>query len=124
MRSRRWLPIAIAAVILVASLVPGGGGGGAVAGIGIDKLLHTGGYAVLAAAALAARRRVDARSVLVVGLLVTAFGGVVELLQAPVPGRSLSALDLAADAVGAAAGVTAWWLFTWISRTEADDAWP
>ena len=124
MHSRRRLPIAIAAAILAASLVPGGGGGGAVAGIGVDKLLHAGGYAVLAAAALAACRRVDARSALAVFLLVTALGGAVELLQAPVPGRSASVLDLAADAVGAAAGVTAWWLFGLVPRDGADDAWP
>lgn len=111
MRSRRWLPVVVAAAILAASLVPGGGGGGAVGPIGVDKLLHVGGYAVLAAVALVAIRARTGREVLGVVLLVTVFGGVVELLQGPVPGRAVSVLDLVADAIGAVVGATGWWLF-------------
>lgn len=110
MRSRRWAPLAVAAAILAASLLPGGGSGGAVGPIGIDKLLHAGGYAVLALTALCALRARSARASLGVILLVTVFGGAVELLQAPVAGRHVSTLDLAADAVGAAGGAVGWWL--------------
>lgn len=114
MRSRRWLPVAVALAILGASLVPGsasGAAGGAVGPVGVDKLLHAGGYAVLAFATLFALQARSLRTALLVVLLVTAFGGAVELLQSPVPGRHLSALDLVADAVGAALGALGWSLF-------------
>ncbi|MFW5939746.1 MAG: VanZ family protein [Halolamina sp.] len=119
MRSPRWLPVAVAAVILAGSLVPGGGGGGAVAGIGVDKLLHVAGYAVLAATALAALQARSARTIVVVVVLVTAFGGVVELLQGPVPGRRVSTLDLVADFVGAALVAAGWWVAGVSSADEA-----
>jgi len=121
MRSRRLLPLALAVVILAASLVPGGGGGatgGTVGAIGVDKLLHFGGYALLTAVSLAALRARSARTVLAVALLVTVFGGVVELLQGPVPGRSVSTLDLVADALGALVGGAAWWL---VGRDRLDE---
>ncbi|WP_053949060.1 VanZ family protein [Halolamina sediminis] len=108
---RRWLPIAVAVVVLAASLVPGGGGGGTIGPVGVDKLLHVVGYAVLAAASLFALRSRTGRAMLAVGVVVTAFGGGVELLQGFVPGRGVSGLDLVADAVGAVAGVAAWRVF-------------
>jgi VanZ family protein len=123
MRSRRWLPAAVAFAILAASLLPGsasGAAGGAVGPVGVDKLLHVVGYAVLAAVALAALRRPNGREVLAVVVLVTAFGGAVELLQAPISGRSVSVLDLVADAVGAVLGAAGWWLFGGDSRERAD----
>jgi len=110
MRLRRRLPVAVATVVLVASLVPGSGGG-AVALAGVDKLLHGVGYAVLAVTALVAIRARTGRASLGVVLLATVFGGIVELLQGPVPGRSASLLDLVADAVGAVVGAAGWWLF-------------
>ncbi len=123
MRSRRWLPIAVALAILAASLLPGStssAAGGAVGPVGVDKLLHAVGYAVLAAVVLAALRRPTGREVLAVVVLVTAFGGAVEILQAPVPGRSVSVLDLVADAVGAVLGAAGWWLFGGDSRAGTD----
>lgn len=119
MVSRSWLPAAVAAVILAASIVPGGGGGGAVGPVGVDKLLHVGGYAVLAATVLYARPSRTARASLAVVAAVTAFGGTVELLQGPIPGRHVSVLDLVADAVGAMAGTAAWWLFDRIGDEPA-----
>lgn len=112
MVSRNWLPAAVVVVILATSLVPGGGGSGlgAIGPVGVDKLLHVAGYAVLAATALWAGRIRTARASLGVIVAVTAFGGVVELLQGPVPGRHVSVLDLVADAVGAVAGAAGWWL--------------
>lgn len=111
MRARRWLPVAVALVILVASLVPGGGGGGTLGPVGVDKLLHVVGYAVLAGTSLWALRDRRLGATLAVVVLVTGYGGVVELLQGPVPGRAVSLLDLVADAVGAVLGVAGWWLF-------------
>ncbi|NHX36874.1 MULTISPECIES: VanZ family protein [Halolamina] len=111
MRTRGWLPVAVALVILAASLVPGGGGGGTVGPVGVDKLLHVAGYAVLAAGTLVALRERTLRATLAVIVLVTLFGGVVELLQGPVPGRAVSLLDLVADAVGAGLGAGGWWVF-------------
>lgn len=110
MPSRRWLPVAIAATILAASLVPGGGGGGAIGPVGVDKLLHVAGYAVLAVTTLDAMRDRTLRAVLAVVVFVTVFGGAVELLQWPVPGRRVSVLDLVADAVGAVLGAAGWWV--------------
>lgn len=111
MRPRRWLPVAVAAVILATSLVPGGGGGWTVGPVGVDKLLHVAGYGVLAVTTLFALRARDVRTSLAVVVLVTLFGGAVELLQWPVPGRAVSLLDLVADAVGALLGVVGWWVF-------------
>jgi len=116
MRSRGWLPVIVALLVLAASLVPGGGGGGTLGPIGVDKLLHVVGYAVLAGTSLYALRTRTRRTTLVVFVLVTAFGGVVELLQAPVPGRAISLLDLVADAVGAALGIAGWWLLAATDR--------
>lgn len=122
MRWRRWLPVSIALVILAASLVPGGSGGGTVGPVGVDKLLHVGGYAVLAAASVVTLRHGDAWGSLGVIVAVTAFGGVIELLQGPVPGRHVSALDLVADAAGAVAGTAGWWLFGSDSSEPTEDA--
>lgn len=125
MRSPRWVPIAVALAILAASLVPGStssAAGGAVGPVGVDKLLHAVGYAVLAAVVLTALRRPTGREILAVVVLVTAFGGAVEILQAPVPGRTGSVLDLVADAVGAVLGAAGWWLFGAEPRGATDSA--
>lgn len=122
MRSRRWLPVGVALVIAAASFVPGsasGAAGGAVGPVGVDKLLHVAGYAVLAVAVLAALRVRSLTAVLAAVVLVTAFGGVVELLQGPVPGRSVSLWDLVADGVGALLGAAGWWLIR-LSPGEPD----
>jgi VanZ family protein len=122
-RSPRWVPIAVALAILAASLLPGSASsaaGGTVGPVGVDKLLHVVGYAVLAVVVLAALRRPSGREALAVVVLVTGFGGAVELLQAPVPGRSVSSFDLVADAVGAVVGAAGWWLFGGDSRAGTD----
>lgn len=123
MRSRRLVPVVVALAILAGSFVPGsasGAAGGAVGPVGVDKLLHAVGYAVLAVAGLWAAPGRDARTVLAVVVVVTGFGGVVELLQWPIPGRSVSVLDLVADAVGAVLGAAGWWLFAGGPRMVAD----
>ena len=124
MDARRWLPVAVGVAVLAASLVPGtaGAGGGAVGPVGVDKLLHVAGYAVLAVATLVALRARTARSLVAVVVVVTAFGGVVELLQGFVPGRGVSVLDLVADAVGAVLGAVGWWVLGHLSGIAAVEA--
>ena len=98
----RWLVVALlAAVVLVASLVPGGGRtlASPFGAFGADKWLHAIAYAAVAGAVTYA----DGRA-LVGFLAAVAYGGVVELLQAGVPYRSASALDAVANGVGATVG--------------------
>lgn len=67
-----------------------------------DKLLHFAGWGVLGyLSSLLAR---NASALMFAWVLCTAFGLVCELGQIPIPGRSFEWLDLAADALGAAAG--------------------
>lgn len=99
----RWRIVGVlAVVVLVASLVPGGGRTftGPFGVFGADKWLHAMAYAAIAGAVTYA----DGRAT--VGALgAFAYGGLVELLQAGVPYRSASALDAAANGVGATFGV-------------------
>lgn len=98
----RWLVVALlAVVVLVASLAPSGDGALAspFGAFGGDKWLHALGYAAIAGAVTYAHGRAT------VGVLgATAYGVLVELLQAAVPYRSASALDALANAVGATTG--------------------
>lgn len=74
-----------------------------------DKLMHAGAYALLAALALVAVHK--HRHAAIAAVLMSAlYGGVDELHQSFVPGRSSSLLDLLADALGAGACVGAWLL--------------
>jgi len=105
---RRWRPaVAVAVALFVAAVVPAapGGGGGPV---GVDKLFHAVGYATLAGAlAVALERR--PRSVAAVGAIVgaVACGIGIELVQAGVPYRAFSPVDVAANGIGAVTGVFA-----------------
>ncbi len=78
---------------------------------GADKLLHALAYGVLGwlwAWALGGRRPATAAAV---GFLAAAAYGVTdEVHQAFVPSRDASALDWLADAAGAGAGATLWWV--------------
>ncbi|WP_255150839.1 VanZ family protein [Halorarius halobius] len=109
----RWLRYAavalVAATVLGASVVrPAPGPDRFLLGVGFDKWLHAAGYAALAAslgyARLPAGGRLSTRALVGVALVSLAFGVGVELVQGPLPYRSLSAADAAADAVGAVAG--------------------
>jgi VanZ family protein len=97
----------VASVILVSSLIPLGGSGDPTLPAA-DKLLHGVGYAVLAATACWARREHTLEGSLVVVAAVACFGGVVELLQFPLPTRHTSLADAAANTVGAAIGTLCW----------------
>lgn len=101
-RRARALVVALLAVILVASLLPGSATGGLPAGA--DKVAHAAGYAALG---LVGARALPARSggeLAAVALAAAGLGVALELVQ-PLVGRDASPLDAAANAVGAAAGV-------------------
>ena len=110
---RRWWPlVAVGTVVLVFSLVPLGGGDSgslAVAGVGVDKLLHVVDYAALSFALGYAVGRRDRTTLLAVFVAAVAVGGAVELLQGVVPTRHPSLADAAANVVGAALGTAGWW---------------
>ncbi|MDZ7746928.1 MAG: VanZ family protein [Halobacteriales archaeon] len=105
---RRWLAVGVvAAVILVASLLPTSGGPTpTLLGVGLDKWQHLGGYAVLAGTlgyALVATEHAGRRVAL--GLAVTVgYGILIECLQAPLSTRVFSVADMLANAVGALVG--------------------
>jgi VanZ family protein len=119
----RTLGLAAAGVVLVGSLLPAPPSDPSVTvaafGLGVDKWVHAASYALVAGLAAASgqqRRRTLALIAVVVG--VTAFGVGVEVAQSFVPGRTTSAADAVANAVGAAVGVTGWWLFVRRGRAE------
>lgn len=74
---------------------------------GIDKVEHAGAFGGLALVLLRALRATWPRgpvwlAALVSGVLATALGALVEVLQRSIPGRRGDAADLAADVAGAA----------------------
>lgn len=86
-----------------------------------DKHEHAAAYAVLSAFALrglsgATWSGVTGRAAAGATLLAAAYGATDELHQRFVPGRDASWLDLAADAVGAAAAAAALWAWAIIRR--------
>lgn len=106
----------VAGGILVSSLLPLGPGTGSEGALPIsDELLHGLGYAVLALSACWARR---VGSVHVAGAVVVAatlYGGLVELLQFPLPTRRTSIADAGANTAGAVVGVACWLLYRRVS---------
>ncbi|MFC7135578.1 VanZ family protein [Halobaculum litoreum] len=117
-RRRLAVFVAVAATVVVASLLPGPSAAGGeptpdAAPPGTDLVLHAAGYAAVAyamARALPARDRRRDALVPLAGVVVAAvaLGAGVELAQGLVPGRTPSVLDAVANAVGALAGVL-WW---------------
>lgn len=119
----RWgVVVAVAAGVLIVSVLPAGGGPAGPLPVS-DKLLHGAGYAVLAMTVLravrvdpfrrddAASRAVDVPSALVAAGVVVAvagYGGAVELLQWPLATRQASLADALANFIGAVAGAVAW----------------
>lgn len=70
----------------------------------LDKLDHLLAFAALATTGALAQRA-GWKAVLVVGVSMTAFGGLIELLQTAIPGRRGDWADLLADAAGIAIGL-------------------
>lgn len=124
----RWgrllLPVAVAAVVLVASVSEPGGGPPAppIFGLPADKLLHGGTYAAFAGALGVGlvtletterrpRRRLGRplwRVAVLAAVGAVTYGLAMEGLQYPLPYRTFDLLDAAANAVGAAVGATGW----------------
>lgn len=109
---RRWLPaLALALVLLVASLVPLAQNGGAVPvllGVALDKWAHAVGYGAFTVA-LASGRRAGTRSAVAVLVAVAiAYGAGIETLQGLLASRSTSVADLLANGVGAVVAGAVW----------------
>lgn len=106
--SQRWVPpVLIAAVLLVASVVPPGPVGGTAGPLPVDELLHAAGYAALAgtlAGALATRGRSTRRAATLSFCGAVAYGIGIELVQAGVPYRAFSLADAGANTLGALVG--------------------
>ncbi len=108
----RWAS-AVAAAVLVAVVSTRPGAGEPPAFVHADKLLHVLGYAGLAMLWLRASKpagtpTVAAWKVVLVVVGVSLFGGVLELVQQTVPGRTASVLDGVANCLGAVGGVLAY----------------
>ncbi|MCD2202706.1 VanZ family protein [Halobacterium sp. KA-6] len=111
MTPKRWRVLAVVSIaaVLAGSLAPGSTTGGLSAGM--DKLLHAGGYAVIAFS-LAGARQAETGRVLVSIVLAAALLGVgIEVVQ-PTVGRTASLLDAVANLLGAAVGAVGWWIRT------------
>ena len=108
-RPLRWGGVlACAAAILVASVVGPGTGSRTLLGVGLSVYLHLAGYAGLAGAVGYALLRADARGLLIAAGVAVGYGVAVELVQAPLPYRTASALDAQVNAAGAAVGAALW----------------
>jgi uncharacterized protein YfiM (DUF2279 family) len=82
---------------------------------GLDKVFHFAEYAVLGALLGYAARLSEGRRTLWIGALAGLLVGTLdELYQSTVPGRSLDAMDAAADTMGTMVGALAW--FAWTRR--------
>lgn len=119
----RWLAVAVAAGgIFVASVLDPPSSGVPSVGpfglLGMDKWLHAFAYAGLAGALATAlapghrpavtASRGPAVTAALAGLLAVGYGVGIEFVQAPLPERSFSVLDMAANATGAVVAVLGW----------------
>lgn len=113
-RRLRYAAVLVVALVVVAASVtrPGPGGPSTLFGLPADKVFHAAAYAVVAAAlAYALLPRGAPLSPAKLALVVAgalALGVGVELLQGAIPYRSMSPLDVVANAVGAVAGALPW----------------
>ncbi|ROR29657.1 VanZ family protein [Inmirania thermothiophila] len=108
MNARLWPPLALMAAILALSSVPGTPDTPVVGAVapGLQNLLHPPLYAALAWLWWRALTPRPAAA-WIAAALAAAWGGLDELHQAAVPGRSASLLDAVLDAVGALAAALA-----------------
>lgn len=137
--SRGWLPaVAVAAAVLLASVVPVPGGAPADPGaVSLTDPFHLLGYAALAAVlvgpiAATHRERIGFRSepspsratmaalvAVFAALAATAFGLGIELVQARIPWRSFAVADAVVNATGALVGASL--AVVWRTRTGDRD---
>ena len=100
---------AFATLILVASVRdPGPGPSPSLLGVPLATSLHLVAYAGLAAAVGYGLLRADGRALLLAAGTAVCYGGAVELVQAPLPSRSASAIDVLVNTVGATVGAALW----------------
>jgi len=112
-RAARYAPaVGFASYVFVASVVDPGTAGewlsSTLFGVGLDTWLHLGTYAVLACLLGFARDATTARALVLVVIVVAAYGAGVEVVQALLPARAFDSGDAAANAVGAGAGAACW----------------
>ena len=101
--------IACALVILSASVTePGDGVPRTLFGIGFTVYLHLVAYAGFTGAIGYALLSADRRALVVAAGLATLYGAGIELLQGTVSYRTMAALDVGINAVGAAVGAVLW----------------
>ncbi|PSP67601.1 hypothetical protein BRC85_05675 [Halobacteriales archaeon QS_1_69_70] len=95
---------AVATLILVASVRdPGSGPSPSLFGVPLATYLHLVAYAGLSAAVGYGLLRADGRALLLAAGTAVCYGGGVELVQAPLPSRNASAVDVLVNTVGATA---------------------
>lgn len=107
----RAVALTLGVAILAVSLLPAPGDAPTLVGpfgVGLDKYVHAGGYALLSYAATDARHPRSFRGVAVVVLAVGLYGAGVELAQGLSPGRLPSLGDAVANLLGAAVGSAVW----------------
>lgn len=111
-------------VVLVGSLVPLGGATPpfVVFGVGVDKMAHGLGYAVVGGLAAASGGTHRVTALVAVAVAVTAFGVGVEGVQSFVAWRTASVWDAVANAAGVAVGVAGWRVVARRRATEAVSA--
>lgn len=113
-RVRYGLVVIVAAVVLLASVekpMPGTVSYGPFGRVKMDKWRHGIGYAVLTATiayAYVAPVRIDRRRLVLSVCVAVAFGVCMELVQWPLPYRTLSAFDAIANAIGACCTAAVW----------------
>ncbi|QIB73162.1 VanZ family protein [Halogeometricum borinquense] len=99
------------ALVVIVSAVPVQSGAPVSAGLfglGLDKVVHFGAYAVTAFLAGVALRARDVRGLALAVVVAVVLGGGVELMQAALPTRTFSLGDAAANIIGAVCGAAAY----------------
>ncbi|WP_411965370.1 VanZ family protein [Haloferax sp. YSMS24] len=113
---RTLVVLGYALAVFVASVVPTPPGGltptGPFGVVGLDKWVHAVGYAVLGFGCASALQARQAREMGIAVAAAGLFGATIELVQALVPYRSFSLLDMGANVLGAFVGVVLWYAVT------------
>ncbi|MFW5937866.1 MAG: VanZ family protein [Halanaeroarchaeum sp.] len=113
--SARTVALLFGVALTVGTLAPAGAGGGApalaVGPIGLDKLLHAGGFLVLTV--LVARAAPGGKIGFGLVIALVAYGGGLELAQSFVPGRTPDVLDFLANVIGVVVGLL---VARWVER--------
>lgn len=108
--------LAYAFVVFVASVAPAPPGTLAPTGpfgvVALDKWIHASGYAGLGFVVAYATQARQVRDIGRAVVVAAAFGAGIELVQAALPYRTFSLLDMGANAFGAVVGGVVWYVAT------------